>query len=212
MSTMARVLSREPESVVELRPDCPPLLVSAISSCLAKDAADRFVSTSALVTQLQAVREADVRPQAETTDSRPSQAATVLERGRNPLWWWRFHQLAVCGSYALMLVPLWFVRLSIEGPGWDVVFLAATAVVGWVCNLRLHLVFTFTVYPDELAAQQRRTARQRAWADATLVAVLLAAAGLVALFLAVAVSVGVAGRLIEPATTRAAFPSWGQQL
>ncbi len=216
MSTMARVLSREPESVVGLRPDCPPLLASVISHCLAKDAADRFVSTSALVTQLKAVRDGDVRPRAETTDSRPPQSATALERGPNPLWWWRFHQFAVCGSYALILVPLWFVRLSIEGPGRDLVFLAAAAVVGWVCNVRLHLVFTSTVYPDELAAQQGRTARQRAWADAAFVAVLLVAAGLVAsdgawlaaLFLAVAVSVGVAGRLIEPATTRAAFPSW----
>jgi hypothetical protein len=192
------------------------LLASVISRCLAKDAAERFASTSALVTQLRAVRDADVKPADDTIDSGPPQGATALARGPNALWWWRFHQLAVCGSYALMLIPLWFVRLSIEGPGRDVVFLAATAVVGWVCSLRLHLVFSSTVYPDELAAQQRRTARQRAWADAAFVAVLLVAAGLVAsdgawlagVFLAVAVSIGVAGRFIEPATTRAAFPSW----
>jgi hypothetical protein len=88
-------------------------------------------------------------------------------------------------------------------------------VVGWVCGLRLHLAFTARVYPHELTAQRHRTARPRAWADAAFVVVLLVAAGVVApddewlaaLFLVVAVAIGVAGRLIEPATTRAAFPS-----
>ena len=215
MSTMARVLSGEPEAVVELRSDCPPALASVISRCLAKDASDRFASTGALVSQLEAVRDAKAPLPVETSDSRPPQAGTAPERRSDPVWWWRFHQLAVSGFYVLMLVPLWFVRGSMEGRARDVVFLTAAAVVGWVCNLRLHLVFTSTVYPLELAAQRHRTARPRAWADAAFVAVLLVAAGVIApdderlaaLFLAVAVTIGVLGRLIEPTTTRAAFPS-----
>ena len=215
MSTMARVLSGEPEAVVELRSDCPPALASVISRCLAKDASDRFASTGALVSQLEAVRDAKAPLPVETSDSRPPQAGTAPERRSDPVWWWRFHQLAVSGFYVLMLVPLWFVRGSMEGRARDVVFLTAAAVVGWVCNIRLHLVFTSTVYPLELAAQRHRTARLRAWADAAFVAVLLVAAGVIApdderlaaLFLAVAVTIGVLGRLIEPTTTRAAFPS-----
>ena len=215
MSMMARVLSGEPESVLELRPDCPPSLASVVSRCLAKDAADRFVSTRALATQLENVRDAQARHPAKPSDFDLQHAAAAVTRGSDSMWWWRFHQLAVSAVYAFMLIPLWFVRASLEGRGRDVVFLAAVAVVGWVCGLRLHLAFTARVYPHELTAQRHRTARPRAWADAAFVVVLLVAAGVVApddewlaaLFLVVAVAIGVAGRLIEPATTRAAFPS-----
>ena len=113
-----------------------------------------------------------------------------------------------------MLIPLWLVRDVFEDPWKDMLFLVAVAVVGWACNLRLHLLFTSRVYPDELSVQRHRTERQRAWADTAFVTVLLVAAGfavtrqegrLAGLFIVAAVTLGILGRVIEPATTRAAF-------
>ena len=212
MSTLARVLSRDPPPIIEFRPDCPASLTSVVARCLAKDPADRFASTRMLSERLQTVRE-ELHRQSTPTRALEFELQPSVTHRAHSFWWWKFHQLAVSGIYALMLIPLWSVRASLEGRARDGVFLAAAAVVGWVCTLRLHLFFTAEVYPDELGEQRRRTAKPLAWTDAAFVTVLLVAAAVVAtnetwlaaLFLMVAVTVGIVSRVIEPATTRAAF-------
>ena len=79
-------------------------------------------------------------------------------------------------------------------------------------TLRLHLWFTSRVYPSELRTQRYKTARWVRGADWTFVLVLLGAAALsqtaisATLLGGTAVATLVASLVIEPATTRAAFP------
>ena len=210
VATMARVLSSAPQPVVSLRPDCPPALATVIDRCLQKAATDRFPSTQVLVGELEAARVPAQPPSLLRTKDQPAVSA---EDG-GPFWWWQFHQLTVSAVFALLLIPLWLVRDVFEDPWKDMLFLVAVAVVGWACTLRLHLLFTSRVYPEELLVQRHRTERQRAWADTAFVTVLLVAAGfavtrqegrLAGLFVVAAVTLGILGRVIEPATTRAAF-------
>jgi hypothetical protein len=112
-----------------------------------------------------------------------------------------------------MLYPLWHVRSELPDELGLALFVAAVAVAGAAANLRLHLLFTSRVYPDQLGAQRRRFAFWRHAADGAFVVLLLAAAAgtagnalWAALFVAAAVSAAFSARVMEPATTRAAFP------
>lgn len=131
-----------------------------------------------------------------------------------PLWWWRFHQAAVSGAYALMLYPLWRAREWLPAPWGLAAFLTAAVVVGAAVNLRLHLWFTSRVYPAQLAARRRASAVWRRLLDTAFAVLLLSVAAAVApgrprwaaFFIVVAVSSALGARVMEPATTRAAFP------
>ena len=85
---------------------------------------------------------------------------------------------------------------------------AATAT-----TLRLHLWFSSRVQPSQLAAARRRTRRWARVCDAAVAAILLAGTAAMAvdhqataaLFVTIAIGLGLASFVIEPATTRAAF-------
>ena len=117
-------------------------------------------------------------------------------------------------AYILMLYPLWRVRNGLPGELGLVLFVAAVAVAGGAANMRLHLLFTSRVYPNQLAALLRRSTMWRRVSDGAFVLLLLATAagsaagnGLwAALFVAAAISAAFSAGVMEPATTRAAFP------
>ena len=144
----------------------------------------------------------------------PPPAGAGGDAASRPLWWWRFHQAAVSAVYALMLYPLWRAREWLPAPWGLAAFLIAAVVVGAAVNLRLHLWFTSRVYPAQLAARRRASAVWRRLLDTAFAVLLLSVAAAVApgrprwaaFFIVVAVSSALGARVMEPATTRAAFP------
>ncbi|MGQ0736198.1 MAG: serine/threonine-protein kinase [Acidobacteriota bacterium] len=128
------------------------------------------------------------------------------------MWWWRFHQIAISIAYSAMVVPAWTLRGPLGRGGLAFFFsLLAAAVVA--VTLRLHLVFSARVYPEDLPAQLEDLRRWLRAADLTFASLLVVAgvtlsadhAAWSALLVAVGVGSAVAFLVIEPATTRAAF-------
>ena len=147
----------------------------------------------------------------------PTPASTGIPRDgaiANLRWWWQFHQVAVSVVYALMLYPVWRAREWLPAPWGLVTFMAAVAVVGAVVNLRLHLWFTARVYPAQLAAQRRASVLWKRLLDTAFAVLLLSVAATIApthprwaaFFIVMAISSALSARVMEPATTRAAFP------
>ena len=198
ITTVARILETEPSGLGPTRPACPESLARVVTTCLAKAARDRYRTTAALV----AARSASAGP--EGGDGTPADLR----------WWWQFHQLAVSVVYALMLYPVWRARDWLPAPWGLVTFMTAVAVVGVTVNLRLHLWFTARVYPAQLAAQRRASALGKRLLDTAFAVLLLSIAAVVALshprwaafFIVMAISSALSARVMEPATTRAAFP------
>jgi len=151
----------------------------------------------------------------------PSAAETPAPAGAGgrsawtPFHWWQFHQVAISLVYGLTLFPIWRVREWMPD-GWGLfAFIATVTVVGAAANLRLHLWFTSRVYPEQLAEQRRRSASWKRLTDTTFAVLLLTTAAVIApehngwaaFFIGLAVSGVLSARVMEPATTRAAFPS-----
>ena len=215
-STVARILEADPPPIRPDNPDCPDRLARIISTCLAKAPRDRYRTTDALAEDLEAVAANDLTPAAVSPTAMrvDSPAAAPVAPPAAALWWWQFHQAAVSAAYILMLYPLWRVRHGLPGGLGLALFVAAVAVSGAAANMRLHLLFTSRVYPDQLAALLRRSAPWRRASDGAFVLLLLATAagsaagnGLwAALFVAAAISAAFSAGVMEPSTTRAAFP------
>ena len=218
--TVARILEAEPPDPGPAGLERPPALVRVVTTCLAPAPRDRYPTTAALVSALEAVRddvsaaagaEAAASPAGRSGSGGVTPASAAAP---GPLWWWRFHQAAVSAAYALMLYPLWRAREWLPAPWGLAAFLTAAVVVGAAVNLRLHLWFTSRVYPAQLAARRRAAAVWRRLLDTAFAALLLSVAAAVApgrprwaaFFIVVAVSSALGARVMEPATTRAAFP------
>ena len=247
ITTVARILETEPSGLGPARPGCPEPLARVITTCLAKAPRDRYRTTAALVTALEAVRDAieaagvnaGAAAGARVASSRDAGSATAAPTGRSPQaadpsftappaptgtegksaranlrWWWQFHQVAVSVVYALMLYPVWRAREWLPAPWGLVVFMTTVAVVGAAVNLRLHLWFTARVYPAQLAAQLRASALWKRLLDTAFAVLLLSIAATVApthprwaaFFIVMAISSALSARVMEPVTTRAAFP------
>jgi serine/threonine protein kinase len=208
-ATIARVLETDPPSLAVSRPadslDAPGWRALEVIAgvCLKKSPGARFQSTQELVDALDAAR----------AEASPSESFPRLRdlRVSASLSWWRFHQIATIVAYAVMLMPLGYVReiqaISLR------LFLTGMVAALVASALRLHLWFTQRWYPDEWAAQRQRS---RIWiqlSDATFVLVQLATAYLIAedhsrlsaWFVANGVAALIAFTIVEPATTRAAF-------
>ena len=214
-SAIARVLEREPTDLNHLRPAAPPDLNQLIHRCLHKDPEQRPRTARELVVELERITQAAAR--VEAGPPVPGRA-TGVDTGRRvtplgPLWWWRFHQIAVGLGYYVMLYPLWQVRGWTPGILGLLLFFSALMAVGVAGNLRLHLWFTSRFYPAELAAQRARVARWIRWSDAIVALLLSGSAAVIArshtdtatLLVAVAVASVVGFLIVEPATARAAF-------
>jgi serine/threonine protein kinase len=207
-STIARVLEREPPSLVRDVSDSAEErrrlagLDVVVRTCLRKAPAGRFASAHALAARLEAVQA-----------GRATDTLALAPPSLAPIRWWQVHQAVTCVIDAALMAPLWLARGWIGGRLGLSLFLVALSAVVTAVALRLHLWFTATSLPDEWPEQY---ARSRPWlraAEATLVAALLAASLAVAdthavgTIVMVGASIGllIGFALIEPATTRAAF-------
>jgi hypothetical protein len=195
-ATIGRVLEREPAPV-----DGP--LGPVIRRCLAKRPDDRFASAAALADALVDVRAGRVQP-APLSVSPPN----AVQR------WWEFHQGATAVVYLLLLVPLWFAHEAFAPPYGLALFLTGLAAVLTATSLRLHLWFTVRWYPAERHAQAHRAHLWLRLSDvlfvltmvAMVAATMSAHSRLAVILVAAAVTVLVSFAIVEPATSRAAFP------
>ena len=214
LAMVAKLVETDPEPMTRWRPECPADLERIVRRCLAKRPAERYATSADLAVDLRAIkkeptnRHAPLRPSAVETDGLPPLHPP-------PIWWWQFHQVAVSSVYCFTLIPLWRAREWMSEPWGLVTFVATVAVVGMAVNLRLHLWFTSRVYPAELAERRRRLARWNHVTDAgfvlgvltTAITISRAHTGWAALLVAIAVTSAISARMVEPATTRATFPS-----
>jgi predicted Ser/Thr protein kinase len=200
-ASIARILEVAPAPLVDRVPAAAARApgmdeVSAIAlRCLEKDPARRYRSTGELVSALERV-----------------------ERGSHPStghaeWWWRFHQVAACVTYAGLLPALWVAGERIGDTPGLLFFLAGLIAAIVTITLRLHLWFARRSYPEEWERQRTASLVARRAADATY-AIALAGAGLAILrahrglglmLVGAAVLIFLASTVIEPATERAAF-------
>jgi serine/threonine protein kinase len=223
ISTIARILERDPVDLTQICALSPAGLGRIISKCLNKSPADRYFSAGELVADLEAVCPEDVKSPQLTEASVPSErlAESRPQAGRSPLWWWQFHQVVVGLGYYFMLYPVWKARAWTSGIWGTMFFFMSIVVVGIAGNLRLHLCFTSKYYASQLAKQRRGVTPWIRSADLAFVILLLADAIAIhgshafwaALHLGVAIGSLVSIFAIEPATAYAAFGSddkWGR--
>ena len=205
-ATFARILeaAAEPIRLAHTATDDEHLqdrLNAVIARLLQKAPDHRYVDTAAAAAALDRVLQAAPEP-AAPEPIRPGRA----------WWWWQFHQAAVAGSYALLLVPLWRLRRIPDAEFGVWLFLLALVAAVTAGALRLHLWFAAREYPNLWLGQHTRARRWVRAADITFALVLMTkgiqAARLddpsAPLLVAAAVAAGVAFLVIEPATTRAA--------
>jgi tRNA A-37 threonylcarbamoyl transferase component Bud32 len=215
ISTVARILEREPEDLSRLCGLSPTGIGGIITKCLNKKPADRYPSARELAADLEALRFQERTLPAGSLTSAPQTPAPETPKAprTTPLWWWQFHQLVVGFGYYLMLYPIWKVR-AWTGETWGTpLFFLSILAVGIAANLRLHLCFTSKFYPSELTMQRKRVARWIRSADFGFIVLLLTAAAAIfnlhafwaALHLGVAIGSLVSVLAIEPATEHAAF-------
>jgi hypothetical protein len=172
--------------------------------CMRRAPADRYQSAEALLDELRMLSSA-------------SGAGAAFEPAGDPLWWWKVHQVVIAGVHGAMPIAAWFERGAIGGPFGRVVFFAILILATISVTLRLNLWVSSRMDPDGLRGHRQRVFRYVLAADALLMAVLLAGAGLMAagsdgpsheglttLVVIVAVASLASLLVIEPATTRAA--------
>jgi predicted Ser/Thr protein kinase len=212
ISTVARILEKEPENLSRVCQLTPAGLGRIITKCLNKDPVDRYFSARELATDLEAVRATELASLVRSVTSTPG--APALEKPQaTPLWWWQFHQVVVGFGYYLLLFPIWKVRAWTGGTWGTALFFLSILAVGIAANLRFHLCFTSKFYPSQLTMQRKRVTPWIRSADLAFVVLLLAAAAAIfeshafwaALHLGVAIASMVSIFAIEPATAHAAF-------
>jgi serine/threonine protein kinase len=211
ISTVARVMEKDPVDLTQLSPPSPARLDQIIRRCLSKNPGGRYATAHDLATDLERLKQEIERAQAQPPQPQPAPSAS----GSSPLWWWQFHQVAAALAYYFLLYPLWRVREWIGGISGSAIFFGALISVGIAANLRLHLWFTSRFYLSELADQRRKVLRWLRSCEVLFIMILVAAAGTIerihafwaALILGSAIACLVSFLAIEPATTRAALGS-----
>jgi hypothetical protein len=175
----------------------PPALDVVVRRCLQGDRSKRFTDGGALLDALRNLAEGEV----------PA-TATVS----TPLWWWRFHQIAVALLSGAALIPIWMSRTWLRPVG-SAIFLGVLVVVTVTITLRLHLWFASHVHTQTFPVHR---VRLLPWIVALegllllgLTAVALAVSGdhdpIAAWLVVTALLLLVSLVVIEPATTRAAL-------
>lgn len=208
----ARILAAQPLPIA--RPDLPAAheLNRIVQKCLCKAADERYQSTRDLVVDLERWERAAFGEALRTSDVVLSPAATFRF---SPRWWWRAHQMIISGLYLAMLGPMWDARVWLGGRPGFFLFMAYVGCAALNTMLRGHLLFLDRYAPAELYGQTRRSRWWIRGSDALLASLLLLASVAaaadherMAAFLAgIAIAVAITFLVVEPATTRAAFPS-----
>jgi hypothetical protein len=142
--------------------------------------------------------------EAITPSPRPAQSRTQ---------WLVNHHVIMSVSYVVLLYPSWYARGWLAAPLNSVFILGLLAAAAAGTSLRLHLWFTATTFPQQLAEQQLSTQRWTRLCDIVFAGLQLAAAlgisemhpEFAMIFVAASVAILVAAFVIEPATVRAAL-------
>jgi len=193
LARLARVLDSDARPLDDRCPHLPPAMADIIERCLRKPPAERFASAAEVVSAIGRYSERPLR--------------------RRHLTWWRTHQVAVMALYVVAATIAWGIKETYGGRValWLFVLLGITGAIAGI--VRGHLLFTERFNQLHLGSERRRTARAVRAADLVIAAGLLADGLEVApikplwgvLTMAVAVGIGLAAVLMEPATTDAAF-------
>jgi serine/threonine protein kinase len=202
LARAGRVLEATPEPLGRRRADLPAWFVSAVERCLRKSPDERFQTAGDLAALLDS---AESLPRPRTA------AAATPEQATSMAWWCR-HQSVIVLLYLVAAVLAWQVKEWRPGIA-NAIFIGVgiAAAVGGV--LRGHLLFTARTHRAWLDRERRRLAPLTFGIDLGLAGA-LALDGLIlsptravmgVLVLGVAVGIGLARVLLEPATTRAAF-------
>ena len=206
-ATLARIVEQDPPPLSDVQPQSVPELDRIIQRCLKKDPLARYRSTQEIVADLDQLRS---QLAARRSSSEMFDAPRPPARSRQ---WLVTHHLIMSVVYVGLLSPAWYSKNWLGAP-WSSAFmlgLLAAAVSG--TSLRLHLWFTATTFPHQLAGQQASTERWTRLCDVVFAGIQIAAAlgisdghpEFAMLFITAAVAVLVASFVIEPATVRAAF-------
>ena len=195
--TAARILIHEPKPLTEIA-GVPARFDAVVRKCLAKQPSDRYQSATAL----QADLEKPLGP-----DSR-SVRPPIPQR-----YWWRVHQFAITAIYAIIAVTAW--RATAMGVlASPLIFAAAACAAAAGGSARMHLLFVERSQTPKLSDEIARIGVFIRYADwlftllfAASAALLVGAHQLVAAMIAAfAIMFTYAFLVIEPATTRKAFP------
>ena len=215
LSTAARVLAAEPPVLWERDPRIPRELDRIIRRCLRKAPSERYQSTEELVADLERLQRVTGTP--DTPRIGPERALRVKSTLARPRTWWQVHQVGVMLTYLAMVYPAWLAREWASGAFAVAPFVAF--VVSAVCNgtLRVHLLFTAAFNTGAFAPEHKRAGPWLQRTDCVAGAMLILSAlpiaaphaAVATLLAAVGIGVMVVSLMIEPATTRAAFPRRG---
>ncbi len=193
LATLARVIESTPEPLAN-RSNTPVWLSDVIDRCLRKNAADRYPSAADLVHAL-------------------DHPTIAVRRAAGSNTWWRTHQFTLMVLYVLATTRAWQIKEVIRGVPtlWVFILMGVGASVGGI--IRGHLLFTDVVNRPHLTSERRRTRRVTLFTDILLSALLILDAFALAsvqplnavLTICVAVGIGLAAILMEPATSTAVF-------
>jgi hypothetical protein len=206
VSTIGRILTADPPPLARAGDPVFEEIDRIIGLAIRKNPEERYGSIHDAVRDLERLKDR-LTSGVHAAVAAPTPAAT------SPRWWWRFHQAAVSVVYGVSVYPVWLMKEWTDATAAPAIFIGASAVAAVNATLRLHLLFTARVAPDALGRELGATARWVRWSDRLFAALLLWAgamagprAALGALLVAIGVISLVTAEVIEPATTRAAFP------
>jgi predicted Ser/Thr protein kinase len=192
-SQIARLVELSEGKLGTLRAALPmPGLEPIVQRCLRREPSELYESAAALLADLQRLRTS-------------GQAAWEPSHG---LWWWRFHQISVAVLDASMPVFAWIARHWVGGRFGQALFFLVLALATTAVTIRLNLVFTSRVHPDQLPEHHSRLFPWIARTELVLAALLAVAAvaiadaheGTAAMLVTIAVVTVASVMVIEPAT------------
>ncbi len=220
-STISRILSAEPVSLLQRNPVAPPELDRIVRKCLRKRPEERYQSTRDLAVDLESLRrdsESGISPRPAETFSSGAEDG-LLRRpfamvAPTPRRWWEANQLLYVVFNAVFIYIGWKVKEWTPGTLGLALFLAVVVLAAASTSFRVILLGTGVVTPANLAAEVRRLGRWTRLVDLTFTALLVVLAGTIVnshpgvagLLVGMAVAGLVAFLIIDPTLARAAFP------
>ena len=119
-ATVDRILRVDPPPLAT--PDHEPSrLEPVVTRCLAKDPAQRYASTPALVAHLEQVHATSGGYAPVVASARHASSGARATRHLHARWWWVFHQIAISAVYVLacaaIMLDLLVVRPEFTWPG-----------------------------------------------------------------------------------------------
>ncbi len=211
LATAARVLAAEPPILWERNPAVPRELDRIIRKCLRKDPAERYQSTADLVVDLELLQRATAIRRAPTLEAEAPAPKRSLS---SPRTWWQIHQFGIMLVYMGMLIPAWLAREITGGTLGVIPFVILVIVAVLNGTLRVHMLFTAAFNQTAFAAEYRHGGPWIQRSDCLIGAVLIVTAvpivashtPLASVLAGFGIGVAIISLMIEPATTRAAFP------